>query len=93
MAESLRDLELFSFPDFGFATVHLHRSVGSPIIISGRPIRRDGDISLMGHALDFGCEKISRTTRNPIDGEAVALENAVDSCIFCNPCYSKYSLV
>ena len=80
--ESIMELKLFSFSDCGFGTLHLHRSVESQLVILGRPIRRDGDITLVGHALDFASRKISRTTRSTLAGEAVALANAVDSGIF-----------
>ena len=52
------------------------------LVILGKPLKRDGDISLIGHAIDFGCRKISRTTRSTISGEAVALASAIDSAIF-----------
>ena len=80
--DQLKELKLFSFSDCGFATLHLHRSVESHLIIVGKPLKRDGDISLIGHAIDFGCREIPRTTRSTISGDAVALANAIDSGIF-----------
>ena len=51
--DRFHELKLFSFSDCGFATLHLNRPVEAQIFIIGRPLRRDGDISLIGHAVDF----------------------------------------
>ena len=79
--DQILELELFSFSDCGYATLHLSRSIESQIIVVGRPLQRDGDISLQGRAIDFSRHKISRATRSTVAGEAVALANAIDSGI------------
>ena len=46
--------------DCGFPTLHLHRSVESPMILLGRPLRRDGEISIIGNAWDFSFRKTTQ---------------------------------